>query len=395
MSRSFLVPMILTGLLAGTGCASTAQSAEGSSVDAQVIDVVDGDTVRVEYAGERHSVRLLNVDTPETKHPDRGVECLGPEATEYLEELLAPGDSVRLEFDEERTDQYDRVLAGVFKEDDLVNAAIARAGFGIAVYFEPNDKFLPAVEEAQAEAESAGRGLFDESLPCTVSAQVREALDEVDDLAEEPAEQYQALEESVVAAGAALLLAEEARDLVLSLDTDGPGILHRAYGPHLDSYERRLDRAITTAAQRVSEDEAEMERIDEKRDAEQAAKERADAERQEEERQAARDRERQSAPPPPAPQPAPSRAPQPVPAPQPTQQPAPDPMPAPAPQPAPQPAPAPEPAPAPGNGSSGSGGGTPNLGPSDRPAGYTHRDEPTSYTGPRCFLPGGNWWKPC
>ena len=254
MKRSLLVPAVLIGLLGSGGCASASSLASDGSVDAQVIDVVDGDTIRVEYAGERHSVRLLNIDTPETKHPDRGVECLGPEASEFLSELLAPGDSVRLEFDEERTDQYDRLLAGVFKDDDLINAAIAEAGFGIAVYFEPNERFLPPVQEAQEQAESAGLGLFDDSLPCTVPAQVQGALDAVDELPNEAPEQYEELEESAAAAAAALLLADEARDLVLSLDPDEPGLHHRAYGSHLEAYEQSLDQAITTGARRSSED---------------------------------------------------------------------------------------------------------------------------------------------
>lgn len=354
-----------------------------------MVEVIDGDTIRVEYGDEVHRVRLLNVDTPETKHPDRGVECMGPEASEYLDELLAPGDSVRLEFDEERTDGYDRVLAGVFKDDDLVNAAIARAGFGIAVYFEPNGRFLPAVQEAQEEAESAGRGLFDDSLPCTVPAQVQDAVDAVDELIVESPEEYGALEESAAAAAAALLLAEEARSQVLSLDADRPGLHHRAYESRLDSYERRLDRAIAVAERRVSADESGIRRIDEEREAKKAAAEQEKADREAEEQRVAQEPERDDAQSPSAPEPAPAPRPVPSPAPQP------QPAPAPVPVPQPAPAPAPQPAPAPGGGSSGGGGGTPNLGPSDRPAGYSHRDEPTSYTGPRCFLPGGNWWKPC
>ena len=64
--------------------------------------MIDGDTIDVRYDGRTHRVRLLNIDTPETKDPNEVVECLGPEATEKLESLLNEGDQVRLEYDVER-----------------------------------------------------------------------------------------------------------------------------------------------------------------------------------------------------------------------------------------------------------------------------------------------------
>ena len=50
---------------------------------AQVDRVIDGDTIRVQLDGARSTVRLTSVDTPETRHPTRGVEPYGPEAAAY------------------------------------------------------------------------------------------------------------------------------------------------------------------------------------------------------------------------------------------------------------------------------------------------------------------------
>jgi micrococcal nuclease len=44
--------------------------------------VVDGDTVDLLVGGRQERVRLIGVDTPETKHPDKPVECFGPEASQ-------------------------------------------------------------------------------------------------------------------------------------------------------------------------------------------------------------------------------------------------------------------------------------------------------------------------
>ncbi|GAA4922333.1 hypothetical protein GCM10025790_18930 [Nesterenkonia rhizosphaerae] len=142
---------------------------DGFSEDAQaaVLErVVDGDTIVVRIGGTEERVRLLNIDTPETVHPNRPVECGGPEASEHLKDLLSPGDTVILEFDEDLRDRYDRLLAGVYAEGVLVNAEMAEAGWGEPVYFAPNARFLPEVEEAWAQAEAAGVGLFSDGLDC-------------------------------------------------------------------------------------------------------------------------------------------------------------------------------------------------------------------------------------
>lgn len=90
----------------------TLSACEEDGIDAVVTNVVDGDTIDVQYDGQEQRVRLLNIDTPETVDPDVEPECLGPEATAFLESMLPTGTEVRLEADEEVTDRYGRYLAG-------------------------------------------------------------------------------------------------------------------------------------------------------------------------------------------------------------------------------------------------------------------------------------------
>ncbi|RBO88187.1 micrococcal nuclease [Micrococcus sp. KT16] len=160
---------------AGDGGAPSAQPvvAQPSSTleagdPATVVRVVDGDTIVVRRDGQEETVRLLNIDTPETKHPNKAVQCLGPEATEALETLLRPGDDVVLRYDLERTDKYGRTLAGVFEDEMLVNAEIARLGLGVPVVFEPNRRFYPEVLAAWNEAEGEQAGLHQPDLACSL-----------------------------------------------------------------------------------------------------------------------------------------------------------------------------------------------------------------------------------
>ncbi|MCT1438771.1 thermonuclease family protein [Brachybacterium paraconglomeratum] len=208
--RARSLSLALGALLAGsmlTGC-------DDGSGEGTVVRVIDGDTLVAVVAGEETTIRLLNIDTPETKHPDLPVQCLGPEATDFLTERLPAGTEIELEYDEERLDRYDRTLAGVYESGSLINAEIAAEGLGVPVHFEPNDRFLPEVEEAAATAQSEGLGLFSAATECTVPAQVETlgaAVDEIPTtVTGDPA---QALADATT-------LVEDAEALVDALDAD-------------------------------------------------------------------------------------------------------------------------------------------------------------------------------
>ncbi len=127
--------------------------------DEVVERVVDGDTIKL---SDGRRVRLIGVDTPETVDPRRPVECLGAEASAHTKELLPPGTRVRLEFDVERFDRYERTLAYVYRLDDglLVNLDLALQGFAEQLTVPPNVARADQFAEAVATARSEGRGLW-------------------------------------------------------------------------------------------------------------------------------------------------------------------------------------------------------------------------------------------
>ena len=172
--RSVLVPVVgvVTAAAVVVGAVAAYTGRDHDRQRATVVRVVDGDTLVVAYDDAQHRVRLLNVDTPETVAPGQPVQCLGPEATAFLQTRLPVGATVVLRFDEDRLDRYDRELAGVFDGDVLVNAEIARAGLGVAVIYEPNRRFYGQVRDAQEEAERREVGLFSPTLACTLPAEV-------------------------------------------------------------------------------------------------------------------------------------------------------------------------------------------------------------------------------
>jgi micrococcal nuclease len=136
--------------------------ARAAEPEVRVVDVIDGDTIVVAFAnGAVDTVRLLGVDTPETKHPTQGVECFGPEASTFTTRRLL-GRVVRLESDIERRDIYDRRLSYVYLAGRRFNDVLLRKGYARFLVIPPNDAHGRALLAAELAARDARRGLWDE-----------------------------------------------------------------------------------------------------------------------------------------------------------------------------------------------------------------------------------------
>lgn len=127
-----------------------------------VIEVIDGDTVLVRIGRDRVPVRLLGIDTPETKDPRRPVECFGPEATERTRQLLPRGTVLRLAHDVEERDAYDRLLAYAWRASDglFVNLDLVANGFADILPIAPNTLHADEFRAARDRARTASIGLW-------------------------------------------------------------------------------------------------------------------------------------------------------------------------------------------------------------------------------------------
>lgn len=123
-----------------------------------VREVVDGDTIKVFYKGKIRTVRLIGIDTPETKKPGEPVQPYGPQATDNLNALVAESSNkVVLEFDpsQDRIDKYERLLAYAWKPDLTKNLNIEQIKAGLAREYTYNgpyryqEQFVAAQNHAQ------------------------------------------------------------------------------------------------------------------------------------------------------------------------------------------------------------------------------------------------------
>ena len=125
--------------------------------EAQVIEVVDGDTIKVLVAGEKLTLRYIGIDTPEMG----GADGAGREQNI----ALVSGRTVRLEQDVSATDPYGRLLRYVWVGDLMVNAELVRLGYARAVAYPPDTENQALFAALQAEAQAAGRGLWANAAP--------------------------------------------------------------------------------------------------------------------------------------------------------------------------------------------------------------------------------------
>ena len=132
----------------------------------QVLRVTDGDTIHINYNGKNEKVRLIGLDTPETKDPRKPIQCFGREATAKMTEL-AENKNIRLEFDKTQgeRDKYGRLLAFVYSENSKNLAyEMIRQGYGNEYTYNSNPyKYQNEFKEAARKAREENKGLWAEN----------------------------------------------------------------------------------------------------------------------------------------------------------------------------------------------------------------------------------------
>ena len=131
-----------------------------------VTKIIDGDTLMIKINDKETAIRLIGIDTPETKDPRKTVQCFGKEATEKAIELME-NKKVRLESDETQDDKdkYGRLLRYVYLNDGtLVNKKLIEDGFGFEYTYKIPYKFQFEFKEAQKLAEEKKMGLWNENI---------------------------------------------------------------------------------------------------------------------------------------------------------------------------------------------------------------------------------------
>jgi len=129
----------------------------GCGYGERVTRVIDGDTV-VLADGTR--IRYIGIDTPELRDRRKKIRQLAVIAKEVNEKLVL-GKDLRLEYDVEKRDRYDRLLAYVYLEDGtFVNAELVKQGYALLLTIQPNVKHVDEFLRLKIEARENKRGFW-------------------------------------------------------------------------------------------------------------------------------------------------------------------------------------------------------------------------------------------
>lgn len=133
---------------------------ENNKFDVTLKDCVDGDTAKFITPNGVETVRFLAIDTPETVHPTKGVQPFGKEASNYTCNALKTANSIALEVDSnsDEYDKYDRLLAWVFVDNQLLQSKLVVQGYAKVAYLYGNYKYtnILLAEEDNAQSNKVG-----------------------------------------------------------------------------------------------------------------------------------------------------------------------------------------------------------------------------------------------
>jgi len=142
-------------------------AATSDRIQAQVLRVVDGDTIHVQVDGLTKKIRIIGLDTPETVDPRTTVECYGREASDKAKELLKD-ESVWLESDSSQgdKDRYGRLLRYVWFDDQRQDFGLTmiEQGFGSEYTYDQPYRYQTEYKKAEIRAQQAGLGLWNQFL---------------------------------------------------------------------------------------------------------------------------------------------------------------------------------------------------------------------------------------
>lgn len=172
----------ITAVLSACGVSSPGETTIPAQVPngetAELLQVIDGDTIEVELESEVYRVRYIGVDTPERDEP------FYQEASDTNRQLVE-GQTLILVKDVSETDQFGRLLRYVYLEDGtFVNAELIRLGMARLVTFPPDVAQQEYFASLQQMARETQTGLWAQSdllaepdAPCACTSNLYNCTD--------------------------------------------------------------------------------------------------------------------------------------------------------------------------------------------------------------------------
>lgn len=148
-----ILPMVVTLFVSRGGNQAAPAQSVPLRTRAKVTGVIDGNTIRVDIAGQPAVVRYIGVAAPPVGDPLH-------DASVAVNERWVIGEDVLLEADEAGEDREGRLLRYVWIREVMVNAVLIAAGLGRNVNRPPNTRYSSAFVEIERNARENGLGMW-------------------------------------------------------------------------------------------------------------------------------------------------------------------------------------------------------------------------------------------
>lgn len=141
--------------------------AQNKKVSVTFSKCVDGDTAKFMLKEEEITVRFLAIDTPETKHPTKGEEPYGKEASHFTCKSIQNASSITLEYDDnsDTYDKYNRHLAWVYVDGILLQDALIQKGLAKVAYLYGDYAYTERLQTSEKIAQEQQLGIWSNEAP--------------------------------------------------------------------------------------------------------------------------------------------------------------------------------------------------------------------------------------
>jgi endonuclease YncB( thermonuclease family) len=136
--------------------ACLAATSYGENFSAQVVKVIDGDTIEVRYQEKKLRIRLWGIDTPEHQ------QGFSREAQEFTRQRIQ-GRGVELQT--KAWDKYGRLVAIVNVDGDSLNEELLREGLAWVHIYYCKEPICREWRQLEKKARQGGRGLWQDTHP--------------------------------------------------------------------------------------------------------------------------------------------------------------------------------------------------------------------------------------
>jgi micrococcal nuclease len=130
------------------------------AITATVSHITDGDTFIANINGIQQTIRIIGINTPESKKPNTPIQCYAKKAADYLASLIPPGTVIQLQVGRAPQDKYNRLLAYVWKGDQSISELLLINGYARALAIKPNIEYAAHYAALMQQAQHSRAGMW-------------------------------------------------------------------------------------------------------------------------------------------------------------------------------------------------------------------------------------------